>query len=1025
MAVLIQPSFAKGEISPELHGRVDTSMYAIGLATARNAIVHTYGGISKRPGLRYLSPVANHSYAPRLIPFEFNTTDQYILEFGDRYMRVIRNDVHVFEPSIPISNVEILSNTRITTNGFHGFSDGDEVLLMNMGGLSKFSGKRYRIGSVTNITFRILDQVTGLPVSTLGNTYTGGGIVQRVYQITTPYVIADIFNLNYVQNADVMTIVHEKYPIYELSRFAHDNWTLERATFVNEVNVPRSISGNVNKTNSRIFDTANDELVVATSGSSKVLNIKISGTYNMTILLQKEEGVVSPSWKTITTYNTPNATVSDTYTTGNLNERVRLFLQTDTSGSATVSLQEDRSVVYKVTATNVETGEESLTGLAPGQAISTISNQTVGRITTTAPHTLIEGDEIYLNSIQGTTGLNRLRFTVFSVISPTVFTLALDGVPVDTSTAGIHVPNTGAVFKTFIRLSGVPVSGMENTVSWLSAFYGALYSIYKEENGIFGLIGTTSSLSFTDGNIEPRIDENPPTTRNPFVTSDDRPRAVGYYQQRRVLGGTNNKPDTSEFSQIGRHGNFSRHDPTQDDDAITATLASDSINEIRHYVPLTSLLVFTSGSEWSIRSGPDSVFGPDTIRQSPHSTWGSSRKKPIRIGNTALFLTPDEANVRSIGYSFEIDGYTGSNLNTLSRHMLAGYTIRDWCYVRNPDSRIYFCRNDGTGLSLAFDQEQEVVAWTTMDTNGKFEACASLRGNPGGVDSAYFVIQRRINGNIVRYIEVMRQTNIDKPKDVFFVDAGYTYDRPVPITNVLTGTGTRVYVADAPSNFVVGDKVDIENIEWATHLDEWGNLIKPTNLTGRFYVNTVSSNSITLQDSHNRVINSEGFPAYISGGVIRRVVGIVNNLDHLEGQSVSVLANGSIISNVVVTDGRIAVNQPSSVFQIGLPYVCDIETLNIEDGRQTIQGILKNVNNVTIRLFKSRGIWVGPDINSLVEFKDRTDEAWGDPTRLISGDLSQGILPSWNSRGRIFIRSHLPLPLTVLAIIPDLQLEDG
>lgn len=1023
MAVLIQPSFAKGEISPELHGRVDTSMYAIGLATARNAIVHTYGGISKRPGLRYLAPVADHSYSPRLIPFEFNTTDQYVLEFGDKYMRVMRNDQHVLEPSVNITLVEILPNTRITTSSPHGLSNGDEVYIAGMSGLTFFNGRRYKVGSATSTTFRILDQVTGLPVSTIGETYNGGGTIRKVYQITTPYSISDVFNINFIQNADVMTLVHERYVIYELSRLDHNNWSLSRASFLNEVKLPRNVSGTVDKTNSRIFDTANDELVVATSGSSKVLNINISGTYNMVIQLQKEEGTISPSWKTIITYNTPNATVNDTYTTGNLNERVRLLLQTDTSGSATVSLQEDRDVLYKVTATDPETGEESLAGLAAGKAITSITNATLGVLTLAAPHNLKVGDEILIQNVQGMTQLNGNRYTVNTIPNSVRITLALDGVPVNTTDFGIHVASTGYVYPVFVRLTNVPVDNMENTISWTSAFFGAIYSVYKEENGIFGLIGTTTSLSYTDTNIEPEIGVTPPTSRNPFVTENDRPRAVGYYEQRRVFGGTNAKPDTSEFSQIGRHNNFAKSSPSQDDDAITATLSSDSINEIRHYVTLSNLLVLTSGSEWSIKSGPDSVFGPDTIRQSPHSTWGSSRKKPIRIGNTALFLTPDEANVRSIGYSFEIDGYTGSNLNTLSRHMLAGFTVKDWCYVRNPDSRIFLCRNDGAGLSLAFDQEQEVVAWTTMDTDGKFEACASLRGSPGGVDSAYFVVQRRVGGNTVRYIELMKQININKPQEAFFVDSGLTYDNPLVIKDVQKSLPVRVYVDN--HGLSVGDYVYIDDCVWEPVLNEWGEAEQPDQLRGRFYVDTVSSNSFTLDNLHNDNIDSTHFTTYLGNGRMRRAVNTVIGLYHLEGRQVSVLSDGNVIQNLTVSNARINLPRSATTVHIGLPYVTDVQTLNVESGRQTLQGVLKNINNLTIRLFKSRGVWIGPDENSLIEFKDRTTELLGDPTSLISGDLDQIIQPSWNTKGRVFIRSHLPLPLTILAIIPNYVFEDG
>ena len=102
MPKLIQPSFAKGVLSPALHGRVDTAAYAIGLATARNCIVHPYGGISNRAGLDFLGYVTDHTNGNnvRIIPFKFKTTDQYGVIFSDLKIQFIRNDALVTETAV-------------------------------------------------------------------------------------------------------------------------------------------------------------------------------------------------------------------------------------------------------------------------------------------------------------------------------------------------------------------------------------------------------------------------------------------------------------------------------------------------------------------------------------------------------------------------------------------------------------------------------------------------------------------------------------------------------------------------------------------------------------------------------------------------------------------------------------------------------------------------------------------------------------------------------------------------------------
>ena len=141
MPSFIIPSFAKGELDPTLHGRVDLAAYQVGLRTARNLIIHTGGGASNRPGTIFLGPVKTHTIAPRLIDFQFRTTDQYVLEFGNLYMRVIRNDAHVTNATVAITGVTQASPVVVTA-GSHGFSNGEEVFITGVGGTTQLNGNR-------------------------------------------------------------------------------------------------------------------------------------------------------------------------------------------------------------------------------------------------------------------------------------------------------------------------------------------------------------------------------------------------------------------------------------------------------------------------------------------------------------------------------------------------------------------------------------------------------------------------------------------------------------------------------------------------------------------------------------------------------------------------------------------------------------------------------------------------------------------------------------------------------------------
>lgn len=845
MPSFIQPSFAKGVIAPALHGRVDTAAYAIALKTGRNAIVHPYGGVSNRPGTEFIGPVATHSYAPRLIPFSFKTTDEYVIEVGNLYARFIRDDAYVTETPVAITGATQASPGVVTAVA-HGFATGNEVYISGVVGMTRLNTRRFLVGTTTANTFQLKDQVTNANVDTTGYTaYSSAGTVARIYQLTTPWATADLFSLKFTQSADVMTITHKSYQTRELTRTGHAAWTIGVPTFAPVIAAPASI-------------------------------------------------IVTPTVPGAITYD------------------------------------------YKVTTTHFETGEQSLAGSA-------------------------------------------------------------------STATGANPPS--------------------NTVSWSAAGDAGFYSVYRLKNGTYGFIGTTETVSFLDDNVTPDPEITPPVARDPFSAIGTYAGAVGYYEQRRVFGGSTNAPDKSEYSQVGNHKNFTRSVPSQQDDAFAATLYALKVNEIRHYVPGKTLIVLTSGSEFQVDSGTDAAFSAETARQKPQSFWGSGHQQPVVVGNTILFVEENNASVRSLGYSLQIDGYTGTDMGLLANHYLFDKTISDWAFSHSPDNTIHMVRSDGDALALTLQQEQEVIAWTHWDTLGKFEAVAALRhGDDFRDDRVYFVVKRKINGNTVRYIEKLHSRAFTDVRDAFFVDCGLSYDLPVVITGA-TAANPVVITATA-HGFSNGDEVDIFDIEWEPDFDDLDNETQPDQLNRRrFIVANVAANTFELTTSAGNV-NGSSYSAYIEGGTVRKAVSTITGLDHLEGRAIVGLCDGNVCLDLTVSNGAVTLPRKFSRVHLGLKYITDIETLSIEiagGGGTTLQSKPKKIPSVILRLEKSRGLFVGPDSDNLEEYKQREGEDMGDPTDLLTGDTKPIPTPSaWNRNGSLFIRQRYPLPLSILAIIPDI-----
>ena len=95
-------NFTAGELSPRLEGRTDVSKYFNGCATLENMLVHPHGGAARRPGSIFVTEVKSSAAAVRLISFEFNVEQTYVLEFGNNYFRIMRDGGVVSSGGSPV-----------------------------------------------------------------------------------------------------------------------------------------------------------------------------------------------------------------------------------------------------------------------------------------------------------------------------------------------------------------------------------------------------------------------------------------------------------------------------------------------------------------------------------------------------------------------------------------------------------------------------------------------------------------------------------------------------------------------------------------------------------------------------------------------------------------------------------------------------------------------------------------------------------------------------------------------------------
>ena len=940
MPSFIFSSFARGEISPALHGRIDTNAYHTALSRARNMHIKASGGVQNRAGLKYLGPCKFHNRVSRVIDFKFKTTDTHVLELGHEYIRILRNDAHITENAKTITSVTQANPAVVTTSGSHGYANGDEVLITDVAGMLQLNGNRYIVANASGSTFELTSQVTGANVnSTSFDAYTSGGSVAKIYEIVSPYQESELFEINYTQSADVMTLLHPNHEPRQLSRNSLIDWALAEVSFSPDQAAPMGLTA----------------------------------------------------------------------------------VQNGSTGSTTYR--------YKVTAIGQDSLEESLAALNNSSLTitgATQSNPVV--ITTSGAHGLSSGEEVFIQDILGMTELNGRYFNI-TVTSATMF--ELDG----EEGAGYNAYSSGGTaYLTYVEVTNgnATLSATNNITTSVNATANAdRYAFYREDNGLYGWIGESENTSFVDDGKTPDLDIGPPKSREPFLGEDNRPRAVGYYQQRRVFGGTDNRPDTTFLTQTGNQSNMSVSTPTQPDDAITVSLTSQLVDEIRHYIPLNDLIVLTSGAEWRINFGDSNGLSAETIRQIPQTSWGSSTIRPVVIGSTIIYIQDNKTTMRTMGYSLQIDGYSGTDLTLLVDHLFLSRRFKDMAYARSPDPFVFSVTDDGAGACLTFSEEQEVFAWSLWSTPavGKFESVTTIKPTVTSVDDLpYYTVKRRINGNTVRYVERLASRRFERVEDAFFVDSGLTYDNPIAISNV-TLANPAVVTTSAAHGLSDGDEIDISEIVWVADVDALDNETQPAQMNGfRYTVRNPTATTLELEDDEGVAVDSLAFNDYLEEGEIRLAVSTFRGLDHLEGETLVALADGDVVTDLVVSGGAVTLPRKYGRVHIGLKYISEIETLNIatraqSQTKQTIADMHKRVAGVTVRFYRSRGMWIGPSKTELTEMKQRELEKYGEPTGLLTGDKKVPLPSRWGTEGRVFIRQRDPLPLHIVAIIPDFEVE--
>lgn len=505
------------------------------------------------------------------------------------------------------------------------------------------------------------------------------------------------------------------------------------------------------------------------------------------------------------------------------------------------------------------------------------------------------------------------------------------------------------------------------------------------------------------------------------------PGCVTFHEERLTFANTPAQPQTIWGSMSGDYENFapSQADGTVgDDNALTFTISDDRVNAIHWMSAGRVLAIGTAGGEFTMQaSSLNEVVTPSSVVVRRETTRGVADMMPVRIGPAMLFVQRARRKLYEMAYSYEADAQLAPEMTLLAGH-LTRERVREIAWQPEPWNILWACLDDGSLVGLTYMRDQQVVAWHRQSIAGGPSAgsrVVALAVVPGdGQDELWMVVERTVDGVLRRHIEYLSYefwpTTPDDKEFAVFADASLQLDNTVatPLTpSAASGTGV---------TFTAGAGVFAPSDIGREIRRRWRGADGAIR-TARALITAYTSATVV----QGNVLVAFPSAAAIPANEWRLTVTTIGGLGHLEGRTVQILADGAAHPDRVVSGGQVALDRPAAIAQVGLGYVSQLETMDLEHGAMdgTAQGRRRRIHQVGIKLWSTLGARVGVSGGPMdaIEFRagaTRMDES----PPLFTGDRIVVFPAGWSEQARVLVVQDQPLPCTIAALVPRMTTNE-
>lgn len=630
----------------------------------------------------------------------------------------------------------------------------------------------------------------------------------------------------------------------------------------------------------------------------------------------------------------------------------------------------------------------------------------------------------------------------------------------------------------------IPVSGDDPNEIVADLGFAAFSQFFSEMRvyrrprgaGAYGYIGSSTAFVNNSGTLEGTFDDfgqaadytqgppsvNPTLLQRGFSSPENLQSKTGVIYQGRLLLSFGDK---LEASRPGFPNNFYRDYPYDADSSLSLDTGSE-YSEMLRLIESDGLVAFTSRGV-SLHRG---VMSPTNLALDKKGDWViDDRVPPIAVPGGVLFVDIRTNVVRELKYSEELGKYIGEEQSIFSDHLFRGNRITSWAFENGDSPLLWVTFSDGTYASFTYIDNQNIRSWTRHDSGYGVDYVASITpgldqyasGQPAFRDNKMIFItnksgQRYIEYSLPRYVSQDTKdadAEWDKNESIAAMDAIVSWshlindelvDDSLTLTPVVSGEWDGNLTLACNDDAIFPDP----------GIGAVGTVFKYFDSDRAEYLLTIVS-----RNSDNSVVVEPNIEFPSSAATNPRLYeckSTFDGLDHLEGENVSVVADGYVIASpnntvenydtLTVSGGEVTISDEDlyAIVHIGRPVVHDIETLDIDTVEQRPVLIeSKTLNKLYIKTL-SRGFYVsnrfpsndtltGVDEQDLVpvEMSDvnTIDVDYSQENPIIGNRYDAAVLKrreitipgDWNSQGRVCIRNVDPVHFEIYSIMPDVE----